>query len=468
MARFAALVGLVCLAGLALAFPGTAIVRPSLLEGFKTNSKQSIAVILKAGVSPAYKQIEGKTYAVRGQKMTELRSALIAHIESSQKSLRQLLDSKSVSYKTFWITNRVIIPEASLELVHALAAHPDVAEVREKIVVPLEPFEVKSVETEQQDDRYVRGVFVVGAPSVWASGNHGEGTIVSSIDTGVLGTHSVLQANFRGDFGWFDPSGRSSAPSDDQGHGTHTMGTIAGQNGYGVAPGAKWMSCLGCTPFGCSEDDLLDCAAFTSCPHDTNGQNEDCSKAPHVTSNSWGSTVGGQTWYDDAIAAFKAAGVIPVFSAGNSGSSCSTVGSPGDRDVIGVAATDFEDAIAYFSSRGPASGTGQHKPDISAPGVDVLSSWYTSEDAFTTLSGTSMACPHVSGGVALLLAGRPELIGDFEGVKAALNSNAWKSGLTGSGQNCGGINDSTFPNHVFGNGRLDLVASISGGNATRY
>jgi subtilisin family serine protease len=165
----------------------------------------------------------------------------------------------------------------------------------------------------------------------------------------------------------------------------------------------------------CSEPNLIKCAQFTACPTLWEGSMPDCSKAPHVTSNSWGSTAGGDTWIDYTIEAFKAAGVIPVFSTGNSGSSCSSMGSPGNRAVIGVAATDFNDAIAYFSSRGPATGNGttELKPDISAPGVEVLSSWNSGDGQYACLSGTSMACPHVSGGVALLiLAEKPELAGD--------------------------------------------------------
>jgi subtilisin family serine protease len=122
----------------------------------------------------------------------------------------------------------------------------------------------------------------------------------------------------------------------------------------------------------------------------------DCSKAPHVVGNSWGSSLGGQDWYDDVITGWHAAEVIPVFSAGNAGSSCQTCGSPGDRNVISVAATDMDDEIAYFSSRGPGSaGANMQKPEISAPGVDVLSSYNTNDEAFAFLDGTSMASPHV-------------------------------------------------------------------------
>jgi hypothetical protein len=464
MVKIAAAIGLVCLAGLALAFPGTQVVQPELLTGFASSRTQSITVILKKDVMSVYEQIEanGKQYTVRGQKMTDIREALISHNAQTQKALRQLLDSKSISYKTFWISNRMIIKEATLELVNELKSYPDVAQIRKEVVAQLHPVESKPAK--HQESPY--GIGLVGAPDVWAAGNTGEGVIVSTIDTGVRGSHSILAANFRGEFGWFDPSYGSQTPNDEQGHGSHTMGTIAGQNGYGVAPGAKWQACMGCIPSGCYEEDLFACAEFTTCPHDPNGNNADCTKAPHLTSNSWGGG-GGDSWFDEVIHNWHVAGIIPVFSAGNNGGSCNTLGSPGDRNVIGVAASDVNDEIAYFSSRGP--GQWWFKPDIAAPGLDVLSAWYDGDNSFNTISGTSMACPHVSGGVALLLAAKPELIGDYDGVKEALFASTVKQGLTGSGQNCGGISDSVVPNHVFGNGRLDVLAATQSlRNVTRH
>jgi len=189
------------------------------------------------------------------------------------------------------------------------------------------------------------------------------------------------------------------------------------------------------------------------------GSNSDCSKAPHVSSNSWSSSLGGQDWFDDAIAGMKAAGVIPVWSAGNNGPSCGTIGSPGDRDVIAVAATNFDDLIAGFSSRGPAVVGTDNKPEISAPGVEVLSSWNSGDTAYSYLSGTSMSCPHVSGGIALLISGNPQLDGDYEAVKKVITENAKKEAVSGGGQTCNAIPDSQFPNHVLGYGRLDLPAS---------
>src|SRR5436309_2789214 len=80
---------------------------------------------------------------------------------------------------------------------------------------------------------------------------------VSSIDTGVRYTHEALKGNWvGGSYGWYDPYKGQATPYDDHGHGTHTMGTIAGSKGIGVAPGAKWMACKGCDPSGCTEDAL--------------------------------------------------------------------------------------------------------------------------------------------------------------------------------------------------------------------
>jgi subtilisin family serine protease len=393
--------------------------------------------------------------------MTQLRAALIAHTESTQRSIRSFLDARNVQYKTHWITNRIFVRNAEEALVTELAntLGSDIKEIREEIVAQLNPIKpIRASKEAKAAKAPARGVWLVGADQLWAKGIDGQGLVVSNIDTGVRGSHEILKPNFRGDYGWFDPAYGTSEPEDDNGHGTHTMGTIAGQNGFGVAPGAKWMACVGCTAFGCAEEDLYSCAEFTACPHLSDGSNADCSKAPAVSSNSWGSTVGGDDWYDDAIEVMKTAGVIVVFSAGNSGSSCSTVGSPGDRDVIGVAALDMDKKIATFSSRGPAV-DGSAKPDIAAPGVDVLSSWNTGDDQYDRLSGTSMACPHVSGAVALLIQNNPALAGNQTAVMQVLTKGALQEGLTGSGQNCDGIDDVTFPNRVFGYGMLHVPKS---------
>lgn len=120
----------------------------------------------------------------------------------------------------------------------------------------------------------------------------------------------------------------------------------------------------------------------------------DCSKAPNVVSNSWG---GGQgdTFYDSVIKAWQTAKVVPVFSQGNSGPACGTGNSPGDNpNVIAAGSTTATDNISAFSSRGP-SRRGGVKPDVSAPGTDIRSTWHSSDTAYNTYSGTSMVRPYM-------------------------------------------------------------------------
>jgi len=468
MAKFAVLT-LVCLVGIVLVSSSpTGVVKASLLEKFQLQPLTDVTVVFKAGVNKAYNQIQGRTFEVRGQKMTSLRSALIANAEESQRSARKVLDTKQANYQPFWITNTIIVRAADVKLVNELSQLGEISEIREMIVVPVEPVEV--TETQQPRQGQVQwGVRKVMADQIWAKGNYGQGIIVAAVDTGVLGTHRILRSNFIGEYGWFEPTGRSPVPRDLNGHGTHTMGTIAGAEGYGVAPNSTWMACMGCAGSSCSEFDLISCGEFIACPHLPDMSMPDCSKAPHLVSNSWGSSLGGQDWYDDVIRGWNDAEIISLFSAGNSGTSCGSVGSPGDRPgVIGVAATDVNDVLAYFSSVGPAVSGSEHKPEIAAPGVDVLSSYNSNDNSFTTMSGTSMACPHVAGSVALLLVEKPELIGNYQGVRSALFGGAQTQGLTGAGRVCGGIDESTFPNYSFGHGRLDILASSMIGNSTIF
>jgi len=111
-----------------------------------------------------------------------------------------------------------------------------------------------------------------------------------------------------------------------------------------------------------------------------------------------------------------------------------------------------------FSSVGPTV-FNTIKPDISAPGVDIESAWNNGK--YATISGTSMAGPHVAGVVALLLSQNPKLT--FAEVESILYSSAKKEGLIGNGetQNCGGVDEKkTFPNNAFGHGRLNALGAV--------
>jgi len=153
-----------------------------------------------------------------------------------------------------------------------------------------------------------------------------------------------------------------------------------------------------------------------------------------------------------------AAGVFPVFAAGNSGPSCGTAQSPGDYpQSVGVGATDAADLIANLSARGP-SGFGGVKPDLTAPGLFIRSSIATSNSSYAVFSGTSMASPHVAGTVALIWANQPELRGNVAATEQLLRSTALP---LVSNEACGGTALQS-PNNTYGYGRVDAVAAVIG------
>jgi len=255
---------------------------------------------------------------------------------------------------------------------------------------------------------------------------------------------------------WYDPYDESDLAHDRNGHGTHTVGTMLGRNGFGVAPEAKWIACKGLSDTGSgSSTNLIRCGQFLVCPTTFNGTDADCSKTPHVVCNSWGGG-GGRTDYDDMIAAWHAAGIVPVISAGNSGPNCRTILSPGDRDVISVGSTTSDDIKSSFSSVGP-SNFATMKPEISAPGSTIMSADHRFDNTFSIKSGTSMAAPHVVGAVALLLSKNPNL--SYIQVKELLQSYADRD-LEFAGSTCNFIADNVFPNHHLGYGRLNIRRSM--------
>jgi len=315
----------------------------------------------------------------------------------------------------------------------------------------------------------------VRAPEVWAQGFFGQGVVVANIDTGVQFDHPALVNQYRGNLGggsfdhnynWFDPSSicgsPSTTPCDNNRHGTHTMGTMIGDDGgsnqIGVAPKAEWMTCKGCETNSCSSFALLACGDFILAPTDLNGNNPDPSRRPHVVNNSWGGS-GGNPWYQGVVQSWRAAGIFPAFSNGNSGPFCGTSGSPGDYPgSFSSGATDISDNIAGFSSRGPSAFGGVTKPDIAAPGVSVRSSVSVPPNSYGTLSGTSMASPHTAGTVALAMSQFPSLRRDIPNTEKKLRPAAK---ILNTGQGCGGDGPTTHPNNVFGSGLDDAFAAFS-------
>lgn len=313
------------------------------------------------------------------------------------------------------------------------------------------------------------GVTKIRAPEVWSTyGVTGAGAVAANVDTGVQYNHPALVNQYRGNLGggnfnhnynWFDPTFVNAAPADSNGHGTHVMGTEVGDdngsNQIGVAPDADWIAAFGCCP---SNEALLDAQQFIVAPTDLAGNNPNPSLRPDVVNQSWGGP-GGSQIFEQVIASLRASGIFPAFSAGNSGSSaadgCGRLGSPGDNpSAFNVGSTDINDNISSFSSRGPNPFTGATGPNVSAPGSSIRSSLPGS--TYGSLSGTSMASPHVAGSVALLISLEPQLRGQVEQLEELLRKTAVPRT---SAQTCGGVPGSEVPNNVFGWGLIDVKAA---------
>jgi uncharacterized repeat protein (TIGR01451 family) len=393
--------------------------------------------------------------------------ALQATAFQSQADLRiflaaELSAGRAAEIRSFWIFNGLaahVVPDD----IAALAARNDVGLIREdryrqwidsndgspatastwpladRLAVPL-PGSLQSAPVEW-------GIAKIRADEVWAALNiSGTGVVVANMDTGVDWQHPALQTAYRGYFkglgnhagNWFDATdAHASYAVDPHGHGTHTMGTIVGAGGIGVAPGAKWIAVRVLSANGFGYDSWIHAGfQWILAP------NGDPALAPDVLNNSWGKDVPNDTVFQNDLRALRQAGIFAVFSNGNTGPDASSVGSPAALpEAFAVGATDDEDAVAAFSSRGPAP-SGEIRPHVAAPGVNVRSAV---PGGYSTSSGTSMAAPHVAGTIALMLSSAPSLT--ITDTVYALTRTAVP--LT-----------TTLPNNASGYGRIDAYAAV--------
>jgi hypothetical protein len=448
--------------GLACSALATPAVDPTISKSLSEKDSVDIIVTFKNDQTAKIRsQFKSMSFPTRSNRIQSFYNTLKSHADGTQQAvlrmLRQHRSAQPIDVHQLWLTNKIIIKKADSSLIEKLASMPEIAEITQDRIIPmLKPIEAKQT-IPQEGEQW--GVAKIEAPSVWGRGNRGNGSVIGTIDTGVRGTHEALRDNRRAINSWFDPGARTSIPTDTNGHGTHTMGTICGRtNGIGVAPDAQWIACRGCGEGGgCSTADLEACAQWMVCPTDVSGNNPRCDLAPNAVSNSWG---GGQDdkWYDPYIESWITVGIGAFFSNGNSGPSCASANSPADslKEPIAVGSTTEADDISYFSSVGPTIRFRRIKPDISAPGSDVYSAVQTSDTSYGFKSGTSMACPHAAGLAALLYSVNPNL--SHAQVRELLVAGAQNTKSTGG--NCGGISDSTFPNHHAGQGRISARASL--------
>lgn len=455
----------------------------NLIEQFDKQEEVTFIVTFKDKVNSAKVAQEAELQASKANlsseeaevsKRTAVISALEASASNAQSNVIDFLEENSVKdYQSYHITNAIVVT-ATEDIAKQIAKFPEVSKV-------LPNFEIENVDPQPQSKAaelsntsyLLWNVDMVNPTPLWEDGFDGTGIVIASLDSGAQWDHPAIRDSYRGydantgtvnhEGNFFDPYNNRTEAYDDNGHGTHTIGTMVGylsaeeapveeleDTHIGVAPGAQWIAAKILDSFGSgTTDKILEAAEWILAP------GGDASLAPDVVNNSWGfpgvDPLEADEFFRDVIQNWRAAGIFPVFAAGNEVEGVveaipGSVSFPASYpEAFAVGALDSDKNLADFSLRGP-SPYEEIKPEVSAPGVDIISA-YPGND-YAQASGTSMAAPAVAGSVALLLQKYPDV--DFEELEEALTSTA--EALT---------NDeyTESPNNGFGHGLVDTAAA---------
>jgi len=432
--------------------------------------------------------------ADRQARIQSVRQLLIDSAQHTQEPVRSELDRLGVPYRPYYIINMIRVADhralrghfAGWPGVAAVIVNPNVRDYPHRAPQPYPGSGQVSGELQPN----LKAIHVDVA---WDLGVTGQGIVVAGQDTGYEWTHPALQPHYRGwngqeadhDYNWHDAWDDADVPFDDDGHGTHTMGIVLGDdrdgNQIGVAPGAQWIGCRNMRRGFGNPGAYAECMEFFLAPYPHGGDpfvDGVAALAPEVVNNSWACPPFEGCLADTlepAVQALRVAGIMMVVSAGNDGPACNTAGTPpaGYADLFSVGATDNRGDITSFSSRGPVDDI--LKPDVSAPGDSVRSS--VVGGGYGYASGTSMAAPHVAGLVALLWSANPALIGDISATELLIcetaqaqpvdklcgsqDESVWGiMGLQPGGSECacGGVTGA--PNNVYGCGLIDAGAAV--------
>jgi len=374
---------------------------------------------------------------------------LRARADLTQRSLRALLGLRRAqglvsAVEPLWIVNAIAVT-ATPAVISELAARQDVREIRADLEVPAPP-PLLAAEAPTSAPAEPN-VALVNAPALWDLGYRGQGIVVANMDTGVDVTHPDLAGRWRGGTNsWYDPNGEHPAtPTDVSGHGTWTMGVMvggdAGGSSVGIAPDATWIAVKIFNDRGTATSTGIHQGFQWLLDPDGNPATAD---APDVVNDSWTMSASGcMLDFQPDLASLRAAGILPIFAAGNYGPLPGTSASPANNpEAFAVGATDNADVLYPYSSRGPSSCGQPVYPQLVAPGVGI----HTTDlyGLYADPTGTSVAAPHVAGALALLLQAFPGMPADRQA--AALESGA--ADLGGAGAD----ND-------YGYGRLDSLAA---------
>jgi len=409
------------------------------VDGLQLGAMLTVIVTLRQQADLT--KVRGANRAARQQGVIR---ALQAVANASQNSLKHLLDTRQAqgavsSYSSFWVFNGFSVT-ANSTVINELAQQTDVYSITEDTL--------SIVPAYAQPEPNIANV---NAPAVWNLGYTGQGMVVANMDSGVDVNHPELSTRWRGGSNsWLDPYGQHFTPIDLTGHGTQTMGIMVGGDmggtSIGVAPGAQWIAVKIFNDAGSSTATAIHQGFQWLLDPDGDPNTVD---APNVVNNSWSyANPGCYLDFEPDLQSLRAAGILPIFAAGNGGPSSNTSFSPANNpSAFAVGAIKSNNSIYGYSSRGPTTcgGSTGPFPELVAPGVSINTT--DLYDLYTNAySGTSYAAPHVAGGLALLLAAYPDLDAGMQ--EQVLINSAVDLGTSG-------------PDNTYGYGRLDLAAALA-------
>ena len=444
-----AVVGLMvgCLVVVPVGGPGVAAGGPDVVDPTvraamtAAGPNGSITVIVRL---TARAPLDAARRGTRTERQRAVVEALRSTAVASQRGLRLLLGLRRLqgsvqSFKPLWVTNSVVVT-AKPAVIDEIAARSEVERIS------IDAVDIVSAGTPTAPAE--PNVSAMNADAVWQTGHDGEGVVIAVLDTGVDVSHPDLAASWRGGWNsWFDPYGQHATPYDPTGHGTAVTGAmVAGGVGgttIGVAPGARWIAARVFDDAGHATAGGIHAALQWTLDPDGDPATAD---APQIVNNSWAfGSVGCNLEFQADLQALRAAGILPVFAAGNFGPGAGTDVSPANNpESVSVGAITATNSIYAYSSRGPTScgGVARPYPAVVARGVNI---WTTDRNGlYGYWTGTSLAAPAASGALALLLSsGATDLT-----AEAALLGTAVDLGTVGV-------------DSVFGRGRIDVGAAAA-------